>query len=114
MNVKTILMVLTLCIVTSGLCFGVDAQMGTWKLNEAKSKLDPKMGKNVTVIYAAEGEDKIKITVDGFDADGKVRHNEWVGKFDGKEYPVTGDPTTDARSYVVVDDHNLSMINKKD
>jgi hypothetical protein len=37
--------------------------------------------------------DNVKITVDGADRDGKPTHNEWTGKFDGKEYPVTGDPT---------------------
>ena len=33
------------------------------------------------------------------DAQGKPTHNEWVGKFDGKDYPVTGDPNSDMRSY---------------
>ena len=86
--------------------------MGTWKLNEAKSKVDPAMGKNDTVIYAAEGEN-IKITVDGSEPDGKPRHTEWIGKWDAKDYPVTGDLTADSRSYQIVNDHTLSMINKK-
>ncbi len=64
--------------------------MGTWKLNEAKSKLAPGATKNHTVVYAAAG-DNIKVTVDGVDKDGKPTHNEWTGKFDGKDYPVTGD-----------------------
>src|SRR3984893_13011430 len=45
-------------------------QMGTWKLNEAKSKIPAGMGKNRTVVYA-EQKDKIKVTVDGVDKDGK-------------------------------------------
>ena len=87
--------------------------MGTWKLNEAKSKIAAGMGKNSTVIYAAAGDD-VKITVDGTDADGKPSHNEWTGKFDGKDYPVTGDPSADMRSYKVVDDSTLHLANKKD
>ena len=88
-------------------------QMGTWKLNEAKSKIAAGMGKNNTVVYAAAGDD-MKVTVDGTDADGKPSHNEWTGKFDGKDYPVTGDPTGDMRSYKMVDDNMLHLTNKKD
>jgi len=87
--------------------------MGTWKLNEAKSKIAAGMGKNNTVVYAAAGDD-MKVTVDGTDADGKPSHNEWTGKFDGKDYPVTGDPTGDMRSYKMVDDNTLHLTNKKD
>jgi hypothetical protein len=87
--------------------------MGTWKLNESKSKFAPGMTKNHTVVYEASG-DGVKITVDGTDKDGKSSHNEWTGKFDGKDYPVTGDPSSDMRSYKKVDDHTLKMMVKKD
>ena len=87
-------------------------QMGTWKLNDAKSKLTPGMGKNNMVVYEAAG-DKVKATVDGTDRDGKATHNEWTGKFDGKEYPVTGDPASDMRSYKKVDDRTLELTIKK-
>jgi hypothetical protein len=33
---------------------------------------------------------------------------------DGKDYPVTGDPTSDMRSYKKVDDRTLKMMVKKD
>ena len=96
-----------------GLGFAADdPQLGTWKLNEAKSKLNPNAGKNTTVVYAAVGND-IRITVDGVDKDGKPTHNEWNGKFDGKDYPVTGDPTSDMRSYAKVDAHTLNLTVKK-
>ena len=58
----------------------------------------PESPKNLTVTYEAVG-DNIKATVDGVDGQGKPTHNEWTGKFDGKDYPVTGDPTSDTRSY---------------
>jgi hypothetical protein len=87
--------------------------MGTWKLNETKSTFAPRATKNHTVLYEAAG-DNVKITVDGTDKDGKSTHNEWTGKFDGKEYPVTGDPTSDMRSYKKVDDRTLTMTVKKD
>jgi hypothetical protein len=86
--------------------------MGTWKLNEAKSKFAPGAAKNHTVVYAAAG-DSIKVTVDGVDADGKPTHNEWTGKFDGMDYAVTGDPAADMRAYKQVNSHTLSMTIKK-
>jgi len=89
-----------------------DASMGTWKLNEAKSKFSPGAPKNTTVVYEAAG-DSVKVTVDGVGADGKPSHNEWTGKFDGKDYPVTGDSSADTRSYKRVDAHTLKLTNKK-
>jgi len=87
--------------------------MGTWKLNEAKSKLAPGVPKNHTVVYEAAG-DNVKVTVDGTDPAGKPTHNEWTGKFDGKDYPVTGDPNSNARSYKTVDASTLELTGKKD
>jgi hypothetical protein len=89
-----------------------DASMGTWKLNEAKSKFSPGAPKNTTVVYEAAG-DSVKVTVDGVGADGKPSHNEWTGKVDGKDYPVTGDSSADTRSYKRVDAHTLKLTNKK-
>ena len=97
---------------SAGAAFAANPMMGTWKLNEAKSKLDPATGKNATVVYAKEGT-KVKVTVDGVDAKGKPTHNEWVGKFDGKDYPTTGDPSNDTRSYTKVNNRTLDMTVKK-
>ena len=95
-----------------GLCFAADPQMGTWKLNEGKSKLNPEAGKNTSVVYSMAG-DSVKVTVDGVDKDGKPLHNEWTGKFDGKEYAVAGDPTADVRSYKKVDANTLELTTMK-
>ena len=89
-------------------CLADNPQMGTWKLNEAKSKLGPGATKNHTVAYTAAG-DNIKVTVDGIDAAGKPVHSEWTGKFDGKFYPVTGDPTSDTRSYKQINARTLAL-----
>ena len=68
--------------------------------------------KNKTVVYQSAFF-QTKVTVDGTDGKGKPAHNEWTGKFDGKDYAVTGDPMSDMRSYKKVDDHTLSMTIKK-
>ena len=95
-----------------GVCLADSPQMGTWKLNEAKSKLAAGTTKNHTVIYAAAG-DNIKITVEGTDPAGKSIRHEWTGKFDGKHYPVTGDPTSDTRSYKQINDRTLTFSAKQ-
>jgi hypothetical protein len=94
-------------------CFAANPQMGTWKLNEAKSKLVPGMGKNTTVTYA-EQKDKIKITVNGVDKDGKPTHSVWVGKFDGKAYPVKGNLPYNSVAYRVVNDRTNDITVMKD
>jgi hypothetical protein len=94
-------------------CFGASPHMGTWKLNEAKSKLVPGMGKNTTVTYA-EQKDKIKVTVDGVDKDGKPTHSVWVGKFDGKAYPVKGNLPYNSVAYKVVNDRTNDITAMKD
>ncbi len=86
--------------------------MGTWKLDEARSKIDPATSKNMTVIYAKKGK-KVKITADGVDAKGKPTHVEWVGKMNDKDYHATGDPSYDTRAYHKVNDRTLEMTEKK-
>jgi hypothetical protein len=94
------------------MCFASNPNLGTWKLNESKSKIVPGMSKNMTVTYVAAG-DSVKGTIDGVDGQGKPTHNEWTGKFDGKDYPVTGDPNSDARAIKQIDEHHYELTVKK-
>ncbi len=112
MKTKTIVMTVAVCVMAVAVCFASNPNMGTWKLNEAKSKIPPNATKNNTVVYEAAG-DKIKVTVDGIDGAGKPQHSEWTGKFDGKDYPLTGDPNADMRSYKKIDDRTTELTNKK-
>jgi hypothetical protein len=112
MKPHTIGLTLAFCLAAVAAGAGTDAQTGTWKLNEAKSTLAAGAVRNSTVVYEVAGDD-VKVTVDGTDRDGKSAHNEWTGKFDGKDYSVTGDPTVDTRAYTRVDDRTLAMTIKK-
>jgi hypothetical protein len=91
-------MALALSFMAAGACFAANPHLGTWKLNEAKSKLAPGMGKSTMVTYT-EQKDKIKVTVDGVDKDGKPTHGVWVGKFDGKAYPAKGNMPWNSAAY---------------
>jgi hypothetical protein len=113
MKSRSALIIAAVCLYAVGLCFAAtDPAIGTWKLNEAKSKLAPGMGKNDTVVYEAAG-DSVKVTIDGTDADGKPSHNEWTGKFDGKDYPVTGDARQDSRSLKQITPQKYQLAVKK-
>ena len=112
MKTKTIGLTLAFCFLTGPLCLAADPLIGTWKLNEAKSKFTPGTGKNTRVVYEARGS-QVRITADGVNADGKPTHGEWIGKLDGKDYSVTGDPNADMRSYRKVDDRTLDFTGKK-
>ena len=113
MKAKKLLLTMALCLFAVAVSYASSPHMGTWKLNEAKSKLAPGSPKNSTVVYEASG-DSIKVTVDGVDGEGKPAHNEWTGKFDGKDYALTGDPSADMRSYKRVNEHTLEITNKKE
>jgi len=112
MNRRMVLVMAAACFAGVMSLVAADLNMGSWKLNEAKSKFEPGAPKNRMVVVEAAG-DNVKVTVDGVDGSGKAIHNEWTGKFDGKDYPVTGDSNADARSYTRVDDHTMSLSQKK-
>jgi hypothetical protein len=112
MKAKAIALTISLVFVSAvAMAYQDNPNIGTWKLNEAKSKFAGK-GRNQTVVYEAAG-DQVKITVDGVDENGSPVHSEWTGKFDGKDYPVTGDANADSRSYRMVNKNTLALTNKK-
>jgi len=112
MKLKAVASVVALCFVAVAICFAADAFTGTWKLNEAKSKLGPGGGKNTTVIYETTG-DNVKVIIDGTDDKGAPTHSEWMGKFDGKAYAVTGNPGEDTRAVRKISDRVLTFTVKK-
>jgi hypothetical protein len=112
MKTKALGLTLAFCFLGAAICFAADPHMGTWKLNEAKSKITPGTTKFTTVTFK-NMLGNIKVTSDGTDGSGKPIHVEWSGKFDGKDYPVTGDPNSDTRAYGKVDDRTLEVTVKK-
>lgn len=80
-----------------------NAHLGRWSLLGAKSKFADGMGRETTLIYAPAG-DKVKLNIDGVDHDAKENHGVWVGKFDGKFYPVKGNLLYDALSLEAAND----------
>jgi len=112
MKKRSIVLTVVLCLLALSLGYAAEnPNMGTWKLNEAKSKIPAGVGKNTTVVYSAASGDMMKVTTDGVDGKGNPTHSEWTGKFDGKPYPVTGMTTTDARAVTAKGDRTLEIDN---
>lgn len=94
------------------MCFA-NPNLGTWKLNEGKSKFGAGAPKGETVVWATAG-DQVKVTVDGTTADGKKMHTEWTGKVDGKDYPLSGDSKFDTRAFKMTGENTTEITSKKD
>jgi hypothetical protein len=92
--------------------WAADPFVGTWKVNIAKSKLPSPVPKSQIFKCVAQG-DTFKWTFETVGADGKVTQSEWSGKYDGKDYPVKGDPTVDTTSLKKTDVYSLVDIDRK-
>jgi hypothetical protein len=90
-----------------------DPFTGTWTLNIAKSKYSPGMPPKSQTTKLETLKDGIREIVDRVNADGTMTHWDFTAKFDGKDYPITGDPDRDMASVKKVDDFTIEVVNKK-
>jgi hypothetical protein len=68
-----------------------DPFWGTWKLNLAKSRYNPgPPPRNQTYTFEPSGANGVKFTAKGVDARGNPILIEYLGTFDGQEFPVRG------------------------
>lgn len=88
-----------------------EISIGTWKLNMAKSTRPAPLPKSYTNKIEIIGT-KIKFTNDIVDAQGKETHSEWIGNYDGIDYPITGDPNRDTVARRRLDPFTVENVNK--
>jgi hypothetical protein len=112
MKTRIAIVAVALSFMGAAACFAANPHMGTWKLNEAKSKIPAGMYKNSTAVYT-EMKDKMKVEVNGVDKDGKPTHGVWVGNADGKTYKTKGNLAWDSAAYKVVNDHTYEITTMK-
>jgi hypothetical protein len=108
-QLRVLLMVLALPV---GLFAAESPFTGTWKLNPAKSKLPPPALKSETAVVDAD-DNGLKLTDEMVDDKDQSLKVSYEVKFDGKDYPVTGDPNSDVISFQRVNAHMLKAIAKK-
>ena len=98
-------------VATTGALGAADHWLGTWKLNLAKSRYNPpELAPRSQTIKREAVEGGMKIVTDGVDAQGKVTHNEYSAKFDGKDYPWTGQANADTIALLRIDDEYYEAI----
>ncbi len=99
--------------ITAIAMFGADSEIGTWKLNVAKSKsISMNPLKSRTDVYEATPDGGVKLTRTDERADGASVTYSYSFKYDGREYPVTG-ATYDTISAKRVDENTIVTIVKK-
>src|SRR5262245_16833078 len=111
--VAVCLMVVLAAVIVFAQAAAAKNMVGTWKLDTAKSKYSPGPAPKSQVATLDAVEGGLKVVADRVEADGKTVHFEWTAKFDGKDYPVKGDPARDAVSVTKLDDYTLDITNKK-
>lgn len=89
-----------------------DRLAGTWHLNVAKSKYASAAPKSqTTTLHAVDGG--LHEIVERINADGSTTRWEVIAKYDGRDYPVKGDPSRDTVAMTKVDQNTVDIVNKK-
>src|SRR5437870_3954842 len=88
---RTILALLMLSI-PAALLAADDPLMGNWKLNVAKSRYDTGKPPQSYTRRHEPIPGGMKVAREETDAEGNIAHPAWAAKFDGKDYPIKGEP----------------------
>jgi len=86
---------------------------GTWKLNLEKSTLPPPFVLKSDVVTIDADDDRAKYSDEAVTNQGQTFKVTVEPKWDGKYYPVTGDPTSDSESWHRVNSHTMTVTSKK-
>ena len=107
-GVVLIVAVAVMLLHTAADCFAANPHIGIWKFNQAKSKMHAGVTKNNTITYSEQG-DKLKRPRTAPTVTAHAATAYRVGRFDGKAYPVTGNPHHNAERYSVINDHTAAI-----
>lgn len=94
---------------------GLNGLAGTWTLNLAKSIYEagrPPYKRSTCKIESLG--DGLKVTYDMVGIRGGITHIEWVGKLDGKDYPLQGVDDVLTNAYSRIDEHTYDVVVKAD
>jgi len=104
----------------AALALGASAQatknpeIGTWKLDIAKSKYNPgPPPKEPTVIKMEAAGNGVKYTSKGVNSEGKATAVEYTANYDGKDVPLIGSQVSDTTSLKRIDANTIERVDKK-
>ena len=112
---RTVVFATLVCLlVLAATVYAADIQVGTWRINLAKSKYDPpNLAPKSTTVKSEAVDGGIKVTADTVDYTGKTFHYDYTAQYDGKDYPVKGDPNRDMTALKKIDEYTFEQTNKK-
>ena len=108
---KTVLLLAASVLALAVIALAQNPNVGTWKMNSAKSKFSSAPTKSYIIKIEAQGG-SFKFVQDMVDADGKAIHRTWTAKYDGKDYPVVASDA-DAFSCTRPDANTTKYVMKK-
>jgi hypothetical protein len=87
--------------------------LGTWRLNFAQSSFasGPPPYSRVTTKIESSG-DGLKVIYDMVGERGGVTHWEWMGRLDGKDYPLEGIEEIATNAYSRIGDRTYDVVSK--
>ena len=103
---------LSLGLAVAAAAAGDDPLMGTWILNVPKSQLGTPVPKSIVRKHIPI-PGGVRVVQDRVDAQGKASTGEFTVKFDGKDYPISGDPYVDRLIMKRIDKYRADGIGMK-
>jgi hypothetical protein len=86
---------------------------GVWRLNPEKSETSGDRYKRVS-LKIEPWQDRVRVTYDLVGTRGGITHMEWIGSFDGKDYPVQGVDYVLTNAYTLIDNRSYRIVLKVD
>jgi hypothetical protein len=93
-----------------------DAWVGTWQLDVGHSTWVPGPAPYTRGTWQVErhADGQLLMIYDLVGVRGGVTHMEWIGSFDGKDYPLQGPDAPVTYAYTVVDARTIALVVKVD
>jgi hypothetical protein len=111
-KIRTIILALAILSIPLNLLAADDPMMGTWNLNVPKSQLGTPVPRSIVRKHIPI-PGGVRVVQERVDAQGKASTGEFTVKFDGKDYPIGGDPFVDRLSLKRVDRYRVDGIGRK-
>ncbi len=108
--------ILTLALSYPALSQDREPLLGTWRLDFADSKFTSAPPQYTHVICKIEPweNDGLKVLYDMVGTRGGVTHWEWMGRLDGKDYPLEGVEEVTTNAYSQIGERTYSLVFKAD
>jgi hypothetical protein len=110
---KRLIVAVAVALSAASMSAQTNSEVGTWKLNPAKSKYDPGPVPQSNVIVITVAGTGITVSAKGTDGEGKPTSSDYTVSYDGKDAPVKGQPAYDMTSARRIDKNTTELTRKK-